>query len=68
MISKAKLKQYEFKTLSDYFNYIIESEINGQYAQLKELIHALSKKQKKIFLEYLRLCEIDNIKFVGYLV
>lgn len=52
MISKKYLKELEFKTLEDIFNYIIESEINGAYSQVKELIKKLSKEQFVLFCDW----------------
>jgi hypothetical protein len=52
MISKKDLKQYNFSKLEDYFNYILESEINGQFEQVEKLIIELSKPQRVEFLEW----------------
>ena len=54
MISKTTLKEYEFKTIEDYFNYIVDSKINGQYSQVKHLIKQLSKDQKLLLFRYLK--------------
>ncbi len=54
MISNKELKQYEFSTIEDYYNYIIESEINGNHSQCRELVNKLSKEQ------YLELAEWIN--------
>jgi hypothetical protein len=54
MISKKDLKQYNFSKLEDYFNYILESEINGQFEQVEKLIIELSKPQRVDLFEYLR--------------
>ena len=60
MISKKQLKFYEFKEISDYFNYIVESQVNGNLYQVKSLFKSLSKEQKNEFYIYLK----DNeIKF-----
>lgn len=53
MISIKELKSLEFSTIDEYFNYIIESEANGQFTQVKELIKKLSDSQYKDFLLYL---------------
>lgn len=47
MVSKQDIKDYDFKTIEDYFNYIVDSIINGQRQQAKDLIKELSKEQKK---------------------
>ena len=49
MVSKKLIKSYDFETIEDYFNYIIDSKINGQRAQAKELYNALSVRQKDSF-------------------
>ncbi len=41
------LKELEFSTEAEYFDYIMESIINGQRRQAKDLITALSKEKKK---------------------
>lgn len=52
MIGKSTLKRYEFKAVEDYFNYIIESKINGNYLEVRKMIKKLSKEQKKQFFDY----------------
>ena len=52
MISQKTLKQYDFESIEDYFNYIIESKINGNHKQVKDLYRKLSAKQKIDFLEW----------------
>jgi len=52
MISKTELKCYGWNKMSEYYNHIIESEINGQYKQFKSLINDLSKSQKHDFYDY----------------
>lgn len=53
MVSKKDLKDYDFKSIERYFEYITESILNGQRSQAKELISKLSKDQKKLALKYL---------------
>ena len=60
MISKNTLKKYEYESIENYFNYIVESEINGNYKQKKELFKLLSKEQKEQFYNYLK---VNEIKF-----
>ena len=52
MVSKKLIKSYDFDTIEDYFNYIIDSKINGQRAQAVELYSALSDKQKLQFTRF----------------
>lgn len=53
MISKKYIILLGFKTIDDIYSYIVDSEINGNYGQFKELINKLSKIQFKGFLNYL---------------
>ena len=45
MVSKKDIKDYEFETIEDYFQYIIDSKSNGATKQVRELIKKLSKDQ-----------------------
>lgn len=60
MIGKKTLNDYSFKNLFDYFNYIIDSEINGNYNQVKDLFKRLDSEQKKDFINYLIENNISN--------
>ena len=53
MISKKYIKSLDFETLEDIFKYIVDSEINGNYSQFKELINKLSETQFKEFFVYI---------------
>jgi len=53
MISKKYIKQLEFKTIEEFYNYVFESAINGNYTQTKELIKKMTDKQFIQFNEYL---------------
>jgi hypothetical protein len=52
MVSKKIIKSYDFDTIEDYFNYIVESKINGQKTQAKELYNSLSRRQKNAFIQF----------------
>ena len=52
MISKKDIAENEFQTMEEYYEYILESEINGQRGQVKDFIADLSKQQKKDALRY----------------
>jgi len=45
-------KELDFTTEHEYFDYIIESEINGQMSQVKELIQDMKKEDQKDFILY----------------
>ena len=47
MVSLKDLKTYDFESIDNYFEYIVESLINGQKKQVNELINELSINQKK---------------------
>lgn len=49
-MNKKKLKEYGFSNIFDYYFYILDSEVNGNFSQVRELILALSKQQKKDFI------------------
>ena len=59
MIYKKDLKSYEFNSMNDYYQYIIDSFINGQHKQVKNLYSHLSHKQKNLLLK----CLLDDISF-----
>lgn len=65
MISKKTLKKYEFKTIEDYFSYIIDSQINGNHTQVKELFKKLSNDQKKTFFNYIKQFDKDYFNIGG---
>jgi hypothetical protein len=54
MVSKKTIKDYGFQYLTDYYDYIIESEINGQRSQARELINSLSKPQLVYFTDFIK--------------
>lgn len=43
-------KDHEFSTEEEYFNYIIDSYINGQRQQVRELFNDMRKEDKEDFL------------------
>jgi len=54
MIGKQTLKNYEFNSIENYFDYIIDSQINGNHSQVKELFKKLGKDQKRLFMAYIQ--------------
>ena len=54
MIGKKILKMYEFNSIENYFDYIIESQINGNSQQVKDLFKKLHHKQKSLFFAYIQ--------------
>lgn len=53
MVSNKTLKDYDFDNLRQYFEYILDSQTNGQIKQMENLICELSKNQKIEFLQFL---------------
>ena len=43
-------KEYDFKTKEEYYNYIVESLVNGQRQQVKDLFNAMHKDDQQNFL------------------
>jgi hypothetical protein len=66
MISKQYIKELDFETIEDLFNYILDSEVNGNINQCKELINKLSKSQFKEFIFYLRMHNINQDRFINF--
>ncbi len=60
MISKKELKHFNYNSMDDFYNYIVESKENGQFEQVKELIQKLSAKQYADFI--IRYLQENNIK------
>ena len=52
--AKNLAKEYDFETEEEYFQYIVNSLINGQRQQVRELFLKMKKADKETFLnEYL---------------
>jgi len=49
MISKQYIKDLEFKDIYEFFNYVVESKINGNYSQTKKFISKMSWEQRRAF-------------------
>ena len=62
MVSHKILKTYEFDNIEDYFQYILDSQINGNFSQVNDLYNDLSESQKKTFILY---CNSEQGKFYG---
>ena len=62
VVGKETLKLYDFSSIDYYFNYIVDSEINGNYSQMKNLFKKLSQEQKKDFIKFIREMGFNNIK------
>ena len=60
MVSKTTLKAYNFETIEDYYEYIVQSKIVGQYKQVESLIKAMSKEQKKDCLNWFNQQYVSN--------
>ena len=61
MISKKALESYGFKTIKDYYKYIIQSKYNGQPEQVKELVADMSRTQNKEFIIWHQYYIFDDI-------
>jgi hypothetical protein len=68
MVTKQTLKTYDYANVEDYFDYIVESHVNGQFAQVRELFGTLSKNQKAELLAYLQDGTKDQIACREYLL
>lgn len=52
MVSKKLIKGYDLNSLEDYFQYILNSRINGNGDQCIDLFEKLSEKQRIDFYVY----------------
>jgi hypothetical protein len=52
MVGVKKLKSLQMETIQDYFEYILESKVNGQKKQAKVFFKDLSLKQKLEFFRH----------------
>ena len=46
-------KELDFNNEVEYFDYCIDSHINGNFTQCKDLFKAMKKEDKKAFISYL---------------
>lgn len=46
-------KELDFENEDQYFDYISESFMNGQFTQCKSLFFRMKKEDRKLFLRYL---------------
>jgi hypothetical protein len=53
MVSKKDIKGLDFNTIEEYFDYILDSKINGNRSQAISLFTKLSSKQKLTFYGYI---------------
>lgn len=56
-------KGLDFETESDYFEYCIDSHINGNFSQCKRLFEDMRQQDKKVFLNYMN----GQAQFNGYI-
>lgn len=49
MVSKDDIRSLDFVDITEYYEYILDSNTNGQLKQARELYLELSEKQKKAF-------------------
>lgn len=73
MITKTELTGLDFHDIIQYYDYIIESYINGQFKQAKELYRDFSAPQQRDFGDYLVMYEvcddlnITELQFIYFL-
>jgi len=56
-------KGLDFETETDYFEYCINSHINGNFSQCKRLFEDMRQQDKKVFLNYMN----GQAQFNGYI-
>ena len=55
MVTKQTLGKYDFSYMEEYFEYILESKLNGQHTQSKELYDELTSGQSDEFFNWVEL-------------
>lgn len=69
MIGKNTFKLYEITSISEYFDLIINSYINGNFTDVKSYFKKLDKEQKKEFFNYLEEINFnERFNLMGYLL
>ena len=68
MISKKELKEFGFIVIEDYFNYIHDSVINGNFSQVRSLFKNLSKPQQNLCLKYFNCDQEGRKETLNYLI
>lgn len=71
MVGISTLRAYDFTSLDDFFNYIIESKLNGNFDQTRNLIDKLSKDQRIMFFQYMtgqQQLQVNDYNTFTYLV
>lgn len=58
-------KKLDFSTEYEYFDYCIDSHINGNFSQCEKLFKAMTKKDRKRLIDFIpeELKEIKNFYF-----
>ena len=69
MIGKKTLKDYGYKEITDFYNYIVDSYINGNFTQVKALFKKLNKEQREEFINFLEEINFnERFNLMGYLL
>lgn len=53
MISKKILKDYQLNTIEAYFEMVVDSQVNGQFSQVRQQVELMAFRQQLDFLEWL---------------
>jgi hypothetical protein len=53
MVTNSTLGMLDMKSIQEYFGYIIDSKINGQHTQAKDLFNQLSDAQSDEFFNWI---------------
>lgn len=57
---KSILKEYDFNYIEEYYQYIVDSYINGNFEQSKRLYKGMKKEDQKEFIIYLQSIHIQE--------
>jgi len=54
-------KELDFNSETEYFDYLIESHVNGQFSQCRRLFSEMKKEDQKTFVRHITQHDFDGI-------
>lgn len=60
MSKKTIYQSYDFETMEQFLEYIIDSKINGNHSQVEELIQEMNPSQTRIFINWARNTDVQG--------
>ena len=60
MITKKLIRCFEFENIYQFYDYVVESKVNGNNSQCKDLVKQMNKYQFIEFMDYLAQEDTSN--------